>query len=80
MSKLLQCGIDVCSGIMYTIYVIISTSLHVYFYLSIRTCLMRTLRHIRLQMDFVEACGKELKSHPHEENEASHYCNSCDVS
>ena len=49
-----------------------------YFFCS-RTCLMRTLRHVRLQMDFVEACGKELKPHPHEENEDSHYCNSCDV-
>ena len=41
---------------------------------------MRSLRYIRLQMDFIESVGKELKFHEHKKNEPSHYCHTCDVS
>ncbi|CAG2257864.1 unnamed protein product [Mytilus edulis] len=49
------------------------------FFELVKTVLMRSMKQIRLTMDFVEAMGKDIKWQGRSDNEAAHYCNNCDV-
>lgn len=45
-----------------------------------RTCLLQTLRHVIVTLEFVKSKGIEVRFHGRGKNEASHYCGQCDVS
>lgn len=45
-----------------------------------RNCLLQTLKHCMLVLDFVKSKGVEVKFHGRGKNEASHYCGQCEVS
>lgn len=44
-----------------------------------RNCLLRTLRHCALILEFVTSKGVEVRFHGRGKNEASHYCGQCEV-
>lgn len=44
-----------------------------------RSCLLRTLKHCALILEFVKAKGVEVRFHGRGKNEASHYCGQCEV-
>ncbi|CAE1317944.1 UTX [Acanthosepion pharaonis] len=44
----------------------------------IKSFLMKSLRQIRMTLDFLEELGIELKWHGRAQNEAAHYCNDCE--
>ncbi|KAJ1526724.1 hypothetical protein ONE63_008304 [Megalurothrips usitatus] len=45
----------------------------------VKNCLMRTLRHCALVLEFVKSKGVEVRFHGRGKNEASHYCGQCEV-
>lgn len=45
----------------------------------IKNCLMRTLHHCAMVLEFVESKGVEVRFHGRAKNEASHYCGQCEV-
>ena len=46
---------------------------------TIKNCLMRTLSHCALILEFVKSKGVEVRFHGRGKNEASHYCGQCEV-
>lgn len=44
----------------------------------IKSFLMKSMRQIRMTLDFLEELGIELKWHGRAQNEAAHYCNDCE--
>lgn len=46
---------------------------------QVKYCLLRTLRHCQLIMEFVKSLGKETRWHGRAKNEAAHYCTTCEV-
>ncbi|KAJ8310175.1 hypothetical protein KUTeg_012040 [Tegillarca granosa] len=49
------------------------------FFEQIKNCMMRSLRQTRFTLDFVENLGLEVKWHGRSDNEAAHYCETCEV-
>ncbi|KAK9507658.1 hypothetical protein O3M35_007466 [Rhynocoris fuscipes] len=45
----------------------------------IKHCLLRTLKHCALTLEFVKAKGVEVRFHGRGKNEASHYCGQCEM-
>uniref|UniRef100_A0A1B6EEM7 JmjC domain-containing protein n=2 Tax=Clastoptera arizonana TaxID=38151 RepID=A0A1B6EEM7_9HEMI len=45
----------------------------------IKNCLLRTLKHCSMILEFVKARGVEVRFHGRGKNEASHYCGQCEV-
>ncbi|KAI5711911.1 hypothetical protein M8J75_004200 [Diaphorina citri] len=45
----------------------------------IKNCLLQTLRHCALILEFVKSKGVEVRFHGRGKNEASHYCGQCEV-
>lgn len=45
----------------------------------IKNCLLRTMRHCCLILEFVKSKGVEVRFHGRGKNEASHYCGQCEV-
>lgn len=45
----------------------------------IKSCLLRTLKHCALILEFVKAKGVEVRFHGRGKNEASHYCGQCEM-
>ncbi|KAK3930207.1 Lysine-specific demethylase 6A [Frankliniella fusca] len=45
----------------------------------VKNCLMRTLHHCALILEFVKSKGIEVRFHGRGKNEASHYCGQCEV-
>ncbi|GFN85951.1 lysine-specific demethylase 6a [Plakobranchus ocellatus] len=46
---------------------------------AIKTTLMRSLRQVRMTLDFVEELKKEVRWHGRTPEEAAHYCEECEV-
>ncbi|GFR94504.1 ubiquitously transcribed tetratricopeptide repeat protein Y-linked transcript variant 61 [Elysia marginata] len=46
---------------------------------AIKTTLMRSLRQVRMTLDFVDELKKEVKWHGRTPEEAAHYCEECEV-
>ena len=46
---------------------------------KMKICLLRSLKCCQMIMDFVEACGREIRWHGRSKNEAAHYCVNCEV-
>lgn len=44
-----------------------------------RHCLLRTLRHCAMILEYVKSKGVEVRFHGRGKNEASHYCGQCEV-
>ena len=49
-------------------------------YEQIKYCVTRQLRRCQMIHEFVRELGKDVRWHGHTEDEASHYCNNCEVS
>uniref|UniRef100_A0A6B0VG17 Putative histone demethylase n=1 Tax=Ixodes ricinus TaxID=34613 RepID=A0A6B0VG17_IXORI len=45
----------------------------------IKYCLLRTLRHCQIIVEFVKSLGKEIRWHGRGKNEIAHYCATCEV-
>ncbi|KAK1132310.1 Lysine-specific demethylase 6A, variant 2 [Melipona bicolor] len=45
----------------------------------IKNCLLRTMRHCCLILEFVKSKGVEVRFHGRGKNEASHYCGQCEI-
>ncbi|XP_054265858.1 histone demethylase UTY-like isoform X2 [Macrosteles quadrilineatus] len=45
----------------------------------IKHCLLRTLRHCAMILEYVKSRGVEVRFHGRGKNEASHYCGQCEV-
>ncbi|KAE8738872.1 hypothetical protein FOCC_FOCC015635 [Frankliniella occidentalis] len=45
----------------------------------VKNCLMRTLHHCALILEFVKSKGIEVRFHGRRKDEASHYCGQCEV-
>ncbi|XP_077515282.1 utx histone demethylase isoform X2 [Amblyomma americanum] len=45
----------------------------------IKYCLLRTLRHCQVVVEFVKGLGKEIRWHGRAKNEIAHYCANCEV-
>lgn len=50
-----------------------------FFFLYYRNCLLQTLKHVILTLEFVKSKGVEVRFHGRGKNEASHYCGQCEV-
>ncbi|KAI8772287.1 lysine-specific demethylase 6A-like isoform X4 [Biomphalaria glabrata] len=48
-------------------------------YNAIKTTLMRSLRQVRMTLDFVEDLKKEVKWHGRTSDEPAHYCEECEI-
>ncbi|XP_026480473.1 histone demethylase UTY-like isoform X2 [Ctenocephalides felis] len=46
---------------------------------AVKNCLLQTLKHCMLVLDFVKSKGVEVKFHGRGKNEASHYCGQCEL-
>ncbi|KAG8229709.1 hypothetical protein J437_LFUL009834 [Ladona fulva] len=45
----------------------------------IKNCLLCTMRHVAMTLEFVKAKGVEVRFHGRAKNEASHYCGQCEI-
>ncbi|XP_054932575.1 lysine-specific demethylase 6A isoform X2 [Dermacentor andersoni] len=45
----------------------------------IKYCLLRSLRHCQVVIEFVKGLGKEIRWHGRAKNEIAHYCTNCEV-